>query len=1356
MAATSKLSNLLKWLLLLVALLIPINLLATPSLSSSQGHSPDSVKISSTPCKSAWGSLPKQYKKKVGVGGLTIDPKKVFMTKCNQYKDRLIASVKKPISNLQKQAQGAVDAAKKEAQNTFLSWVAEKFKDQIMPTLPPDVRAKYDSNSPLIQAHAQQWLNQPGREVSTYVNEYIKQKAPTIAKGIAIYTDLTQGQSAEILKDLKGVLSKARKRLGALLKATAEIEKNPDVPYTKILQKYGLSGEYVDRFKGYEGRIRAFNKAYNAKEIVMTTIDAFQTNDPKMKISKMFDLMDSMSAVAQDSKIPMVALVGDIVNAMAKAAKQMLEATLNLGKVLEKRAGYCKGVSTPGISTRSDILKKRGIFACPLSETTMPWKHIYETIEPVQGKILFWDGNRFIDGIDEGGHKAGVQAAIKLMTGARALGYPVKPTDVGTIAKVYNTPGGIPKLMKEANKVINEIALKANQLKRAMGTKGKCSRQDIIKQVESMTGLNLSEFLNELDTQGRSRLVTTYAASYVAKTGGFGDSSGKRSGAYDRYRKIYEKIKDVELVILDGRVRNRNNPNGACKKCAKAIVDAKVSGGQEVRGCEVWQADSRGNFVLHIVATTKSVSVTIKAMAAKAQSPTRTLTLVSGVNSVRLLLDIKDDDEDDENKDCDKVADLLKKARGLLNQGQKEQASQLMEQTRHYECEKLKPDIDALEDDINKSKEIDLTSCDIQKIKTHLENPDLKAEIKQKLTSRLKLLEKANVLIETKISSKEQLKKVISDIEAILNKVTLCSSLVTRLQDSLKMLKDLQKALKQKVNCDLKQIDKLIKHLEKFNQPVTKSRISELVEKKTKIKQSDSEYELAKAPFKKGDAAKTLIHLQKAKTLISNYQCFIRDKKINDAIAKVNDMQKAQNNPEKALESCNLAIINSVLIQIKDKPELSNVKQKLLNVKKAISDYRKARTFYRQGLLDKSESLLRKARAKLLGVCPNLNERIDNGLKKIARLRKIRARILDAIKTCDIEMLHAAQNKLTKKVNPYLKPLLPLVKKALLRCAKVAAQEKCKKDHGIHVEARLSNGNYVCVCKQGFYLNPDNNQCAKPKTKEEVLQDGHPRCRKEYGVGAYAVRKNPDGSYHCQCRVGYRWRESPKGCVKQTVKDGHSQCKKEFGSDAYAIKKNPDGSFQCQCKRGYRWNKGQTRCINMSIRDGHGQCKRHFGRGAYAVKINSDGTYQCQCKRRYRWNSGKTKCIRMRARDGHNQCKREFGRGAYSVRANADGSYQCQCKRSYRWNRSQTRCIRVTKRDGHRECRRHYGRGSYAIRYLGNGRWECFDPRRARCPAGYYRSYQGICLPKAKPRGRGGCPPGYHKRPGGGCHKGRN
>ncbi len=234
-----------------------------------------------------------------------------------------------------------------------------------------------------------------------------------------------------------------------------------------------------------------------------------------------------------------------------------------------------------------------------------------------------------------------------------------------------------------------------------------------------------------------------------------------------------------------------------------------------------------------------------------------------------------------------------------------------------------------------------------------------------------------------------------------------------------------------------------------------------------------------------------------------------------------------------------------------------------------------------------------------------------------------------------------------------------------------------------------------------------------------------------------------------------------KNCAKQSDDD---HCKSMMGEHSKVVYTGGDNKV-CVCKQGYNISPKTNRCVKPqqpNFTSGQVECEKNFGVGSYVVKINKNATYQCQCRRGYTWNKSKTRCRKVTARDAHSTCRKTFGPGAYAVGYNRDGSYQCQCKSRYIWNSRKTYCRKITRRDGHRACKRQFGTRSYATSYAGNGRWNCYtppiyrpQPQVRRCPPGTYYVHLEGCIRKRPPvminplR----CPAGYHRKPGGRCHR---
>jgi len=1322
---------------------------------SAQSFAPqrsDSIKIDvpNDPCGSAWSRLPPEYTQDVTIGGATFSPQTLFSLKCNEYKDSLIAKIRDPIERARTQIADApnqaIAAAQNELSQGFQAWMAEKVRD----TLPPDVRAQFDPNSPEGRAKANEWLNNHGQEISDYVSAYINDRAPLIGKAVKVYTDWTSGESRKIIDGMNGILAKARARVNKFLELEREAEAKPDVPWTELLEKHGFSGEWVDNFKAHEGRIRGLNEGYKIKEAVTTIVGAFQTDEPRAKINAMFSLMDTMSQVASESNIPIVSLFGDIVNAYAQVGMQMLGMIDALGERLKERAGYCLGTGVGGGDPRNKDLDAKGLLLCPLALDRKPWSDIYEQVEPTQGPIHFWDGKKFIAGNAGGGGKTGVQETIKLMSAARGIGYPVPEADIATIAKVYNTPfsGGIPGLLAEAREVVSDILARARRLESVVGTSGSCSRETIIAHVEQMSGLDLKAFLDEVRTEGQSRLVTTYAASFVAANGGFGKGGGKRQGAHQRYKDIRDKLKDFRVVFVSGQVRSEKDSSGACPECAGATIDARVSGGEEVRSCEVWKADGSGNFTMHVISTAPSLLISLSAQVQDVTSDTLRLTPSGNSASAKLLVKLDEEEEDDEAA-CAKARGQLAAANSYIDSGNIPAANRQLDGAEAENCEELEPEIAAARnrirdaiDTIRKTAAAALSSCDAAAIDTAI--AEAKADKSGELATELGQLQAASsaiAAVEAALKAADtaeqagDLKGARAGLVAAREQVAklqppgTCSGLDTKIAERLSDLDKKEQALAKADEalgtCSIKPMQAALGELQGNTAPAAVKKAEELKNAIARVGEASAAYKEAQEHYRNGAVEPALSALGNALVALDALKpavaCQDKRDKIARALDKVNRLAEALAEPENALKACSPAELQAVSTKLAEinHPKLAFIKGRLAAALKAASGYPKAAAAYRAGRIDDSQSQLEQIQQSLAALgasdCAGLRERVNNGLQKIARLKEKAREVEAAIASCSSSRIKTAAKGLSKSSNPFLVALLSKARKAIIDCFadKVeAALRSCDMNRLRSAASQLEGRSEPRLVSLLPRVRKSLQNCARQSAIE--------KCRTRRGEFAVARNIKPDGSHQCVCKKGYETAKNSNLCVKKKTRseimaEGNQQCSDQFGN-AYAVKPNADGTFQCRCKKRYEWNSDQTRCVRKPTRaevmaEGHRQCKNEFG-NARAVKPNKDGTFQCRCNKGYRWNSGQTRCVRKPSKaEGNAECRKHFGSAAYSVKANADGTFKCQCKRGYRWNSGQTRCIR--RPNGNKECRRNFGKFTYAVRENADGTFQC------QCKRGY-------------------------------------
>ncbi len=615
--------------------------LMVPSIASAEGAASVSadagrpnavfIEVPNDPCAALLNNMPPFYQNlTLQFGPVDLDTRKLFLLKCNEKKDELIATITGPIEELKRQAresvQTAIDQTRNDLVGGFWKYVSEKLLEQ----LPASERAKYAPGSPESLALAHRWLNEsPREEFETYVAAYFTQggEATLIYEAYKAFMDFTNGESRTIIEAFKGVLDRARTRLGQVLNANRQIEAAPaDTPTGDILENVGLSGRWVDNFKSYEGQIRDFDKNWKVGEALTIIQGAFETEVPHEKVRAFFSLMGTMSSLASDSKIPLVSIVGDIVGSYAQIANQTLDAVLALGNVIKKRHGYCLGLGVATDDERTNYFADQSILACPLAFGTWPFQHIYEAQEKDSGKLFFWNGDSFV-AAENGSGRAGVLAALRLINGAEELGYAVTKdpkSHVALLAEVYNTahPGGVPGLFEEAERIVTSIQETMDRFAGFSSLDGACSQQQILDTLQSRTGVSLTNIRKELSEKGSDRLVMTVAASFVAFEGRLGSAASARSNAFQTYFEAEEELAETSMIVLEGKVMDQNRD-----PVSGAFLGIKIPSGEEVRGCEAWQANRDGSFTVHAIGESTGLAIVATAETGEAKSREETFDL---------------------------------------------------------------------------------------------------------------------------------------------------------------------------------------------------------------------------------------------------------------------------------------------------------------------------------------------------------------------------------------------------------------------------------------------------------------------------------------------------------------------------------------------------------------------------------------------------------------------------------------------------------------------------------------------------------------------------------------------------------
>lgn len=555
-------------------------------------------------------SSTEQKDKILELGGVQINLTTLYQAVVEYLKKQMQSALDAKVEEVKGQFQQAAEGYAQVLYQDFLFWLNEKVHEEIA--------SQYPIDSQEFENEFMAWLNSPDANVKKYINQYISEQSPTIGWLIQAYQDQA---SWEIVGGLKEIWGDAKNKYDKFTRAYDEVLSDPKTPYAETLKKYGFSGPWIDKFKSYEGQFNVFNDRYKAVQAVDIVTGAFQSDVPRDKINALFNLMELMGGVAEESNIPIVSFFGQIVKAYGNVANSMLNKIDDLAKKLRERQGYCLGVGTTTDERNVAFVKAFGdaFLVCPTNLSP----DIYERVEPADGRIYFWADGKFIEGQERGGGISGVREAVALITEAATLGYPNperykgKESDIATIARFYNTQyendeygSGIPGLRKESEATIDGIGRQIDALRSGIVTVGEhaCKIEDLDNYLQSKCGLT-SKFKLQSSAEEASfadvkrELKVFYTVSYV-------DGKG---GAYQTYSEIWKKIKPLSIMTLHGYVREKGKTDQKCPRCAGAAISLTLTEASEMEGCKATKADSTGDFVAHIITT--NIDFNVKASA---------------------------------------------------------------------------------------------------------------------------------------------------------------------------------------------------------------------------------------------------------------------------------------------------------------------------------------------------------------------------------------------------------------------------------------------------------------------------------------------------------------------------------------------------------------------------------------------------------------------------------------------------------------------------------------------------------------------------------------------------------------------
>ncbi|GEO85560.1 MULTISPECIES: hypothetical protein [Alphaproteobacteria] len=555
------------------------------------------------------------------VGKVTISLQPFYYAACERVREQIVDSIKARATVLRGDLETEFKVRASTLYDRFLTWLHDLVDKQAGPAgLTAEEREQF----------YRAWLQSPDQDLSIYVNAYMAEKMPDVQAALERYQ---KDSSREIVTGLQALWDEARKKLEALDAAYDDLkDAEPETKYTDILEKHGLSGEWIDRLGNYEAQFDLLDKSYGLLDTARVIHSAFTADTYAGRLEGMFSLMEKFGGYLSDSRVPGVSLLGTLVQSYGKIAKETLARANALKLLIRAREGYCVGLATHTLDdARGRAFKALvgdGIQACPLNENLPLLKDIYVQSEPEDlSQLYFWLDGAFIKGRENGGGASAVNKAQAFIRDAADIGfsdYVGKDADMATIASVYNTPygpqdyltdlpghravPGLAGIISEGDAVIDAIGERIRALRTGLALDSFCDDAAFERLLDSEASLKLSAYPLD-DTNQLGRLKVSYALGFIQQHREIAGGTATRTEAYRRYREIWERLKLLSVVRIEGQLLDESRKGGACDRCGMAPVTVRVSNGSEMTGCKVPNADAQGRFTARIVTRSTEVSI---------------------------------------------------------------------------------------------------------------------------------------------------------------------------------------------------------------------------------------------------------------------------------------------------------------------------------------------------------------------------------------------------------------------------------------------------------------------------------------------------------------------------------------------------------------------------------------------------------------------------------------------------------------------------------------------------------------------------------------------------------------------------
>ncbi|KAM9842989.1 uncharacterized protein ACBR49_014376 [Aulostomus maculatus] len=159
--------------------------------------------------------------------------------------------------------------------------------------------------------------------------------------------------------------------------------------------------------------------------------------------------------------------------------------------------------------------------------------------------------------------------------------------------------------------------------------------------------------------------------------------------------------------------------------------------------------------------------------------------------------------------------------------------------------------------------------------------------------------------------------------------------------------------------------------------------------------------------------------------------------------------------------------------------------------------------------------------------------------------------------------------------------------------------DSCSQGHDCQHICVNTEDSYICRCRLGYVLNPDQKTCSRP----DPCGQGHD-CQQ--------ICINEGDSYICKCGAGYVLNPDRKTCSRIQM-DACAQ-----GHECQHICVNSGNSYICRCRTGYVLNVDQRTCSHPD------PCS--LGHECQHICINTGNSYICKCGVGYILNADQRTC----------------------------------------------------------------------------------------------------------------------------------